>query len=308
VKHRPLGDTGVDVSIVAFGTGSLGDMYGALDPSEALRLVDRVVDAGIDVIDTSPYYGSAEARLGRALTPQKRDRVLLCTKAGRYGLDDFDFRPARIRSSLEDSLRTLRTDRVDVLQLHDVEFRPLGPLFDDSVAELIALRAEGKCRFIGMTGYPLTTFRRVLRETDVDVILTHSKDTLLDSSLTEVLIPMARERGIGVMNAAALAVGLLTPGGSRVQFDHPASLEVQRAAERMRKLAVERGVDFSFVANQFAIQRTGAATTVIGAGRWAHVDSAIRAAETPIDPELLSEFLALRPASTAWDLGLAENR
>jgi L-galactose dehydrogenase len=308
VKRHPLGDTGEEVSMVAFGTGSLGDMYGALDESEALRLVDRVVDAGIDVIDSSPYYGSAEARLGRALTPEKRDRVLLCTKAGRYGLDDFDFSPARIRSSLEDSLRTLRTDRVDVLQLHDVEFRPLGPLFDDSVAELVALKAEGKCRFIGMTGYPLATFRRVLLETDVDVILTHSKDTLLDSSLTEVLMPIARERGVGVMNAAALAVGLLTPGGSRVQFDHPASVAVRRAAERMRMLAVERGVDISFLANQFAIQRTGAATTVVGAGRWAHVDSAIRAAETPIDPELLGAFLALRPDSSAWDLGLAENR
>lgn len=308
MQRRPLGSTGEEVSIVAFGTGSLGDMYGALDESDALRLVDRVVDAGIDVIDTSPYYGSAEARLGRALTPEKRDRVLLCTKAGRYGLDDFDFSPARIRSSLEESLRTLRTDRVDVLQLHDVEFRPLGSIFEDSVAELVALRAQGKCRFIGMTGYPLKTFQRVLLETDVDMILTHSKDTLLDSSLTEVLMPIARERGIGVMNAAALAVGLLTAGGSRVQFDHPASADDQSAAERMRKLAVERDVDISFIANQFAIQRTGAATTVIGAGRWAHVESAIRAAQTPIDPDLLCEFLALRPDSSEWDLGLLANR
>jgi L-galactose dehydrogenase len=310
VQHRPLGSTGESVSVVAFGTGSLGEMYGPLDSVDAVRLVHQVVDAGITVIDTSPYYGSAEDRLGKALDPARRDRVFLCTKAGRYGFDDFDFTPARIRRSLDESLRRLRTDRVDALQLHDIEFRPLGPIFEDGMAELLALRAEGKCRFVGMTGYPVATLARVMRETDVDVILTHSKDTLLDSALTDELAPIARERGVGVMNAAALAVGLLSPGGSRVQFDHPAGAEVQRAALAMRELAAARGADIAFIANQFAIQRTAAATTVIGAGRWPHVESAIRAAASPIDESLLEDLLALRPAAGArgWSLGLVENR
>ena len=161
MKYRALGQTGLQVSVVSFGTGSLGEMFGPLAESDALRLIDEVLDSGINLIDTSPYYGSAEARLGKALTPAKRGSVILCTKAGRYGFSAFDFSPARIRESVEDSLTALRTDYLDVLQLHDIEFVNIDPVLSESCAELVRLKEEGKCRFIGMTGYPVKTFRRV---------------------------------------------------------------------------------------------------------------------------------------------------
>jgi L-galactose dehydrogenase len=83
MEYRALGRTGLQVSVASFGTGSLGGLFGPLAESDALRLVDEVLDSGISLIDTSPYYGSAEARLGKALTPAKRGSVILCTKAGR---------------------------------------------------------------------------------------------------------------------------------------------------------------------------------------------------------------------------------
>lgn len=309
MELHPLGRTGLRVTPVSFGTGSLGEMYGPLDERDALRLVDRVIDAGITLIDTSPYYGSAEERLGKALTPAKREKVVLATKAGRYGVGDFDFSPARIRASLENSLRVLRTDHVDIFQLHDIEFVDLDPVLTDGYAELLALKDEGKCRFIGMTGYPVKTFRRVLTETEVDVVLTHNKGSLLDDSLREELGPVAAERGVGLINAAAVALGLLTPRGTNILIDPPWPAAVEAAAGRMVRLAAEHGADIAFLANQYAIQRSGTATTVVGAGKWSHVQSAIDAAETPIDEELLARILELRPPASErpWAVGLDEN-
>jgi L-galactose dehydrogenase len=309
MDYRPLGQTGLEVSVASFGTGSLGEMFGPLEESEALRLVDEVLDSGINLIDTSPYYGSAEHRLGKALTPAKRDSVILCTKAGRYGFSDFDFSPGRIRKSVEDSLSALQTDYLDVLQLHDIEFVDIEPVLTESAAELVRLKEEGKCRYIGMTGYPVKTFRRVLEETPVDVILTYGKGTLLDDSLSHQLLPIAQERGVGVMNAAALAVGLLSQRGSHVQIEHPAPPPVVDAAARMVALANELGLDLAFLANQYAFQCVDVPTTVVGLGKRAHLQSAVEAVATPIDLEVLDRFLALRgPAeSRQWRMGLPEN-
>lgn len=309
MERRALGRTGLDVSIVSFGTAPLGGLFGSVDDSDTAQIVDEVLDSGINLIDTSPYYGLAEERLGRALTPSKRDKVILATKAGRYGIDDFDFSPKRIRESLDNSLRLMGTDYVDIFQLHDIEFVELNSIFEDGLAELHALKDAGKCRFIGMTGYPVPTFHRVIQETDLDVVLTYAKSTLLDDAFTTELLPLAEEKGVGMMNAAAVALGLLTPQGPRFAYDHPAPKPVQRAAAGMRGLFERRQADIAFFANQYSIQRSMAATTVIGSAKLPHIRSAIKAATTPIDEALLAECLQLRPARDlrAWKVGLEEN-
>jgi len=310
VESRELGRTGLRVSTVGLGTSPLGDMFGAADEASGIRAVHAALDAGINLFDSSPYYGGglAEARLGKALAG-RRNEIVLATKAGRYGLDDFDFTPARIRSGVETSLRLLRTDCVDILQLHDIEFVPLEPVLTDSYAELVRLRDEGKCRFIGMTGYPMRMLRRVITETDVDVVLSYAHGTLLDGCLRTSLLPLAAEAGVGVINASAVAFGLLTSGGSTVGIDHPASQQVRAAAVRARTVAVRHGADISFLANQFAIQRSGCATTLVGTTRPEHVQEAVRAATQPIDEELLDEVLSAVAdvRDTCWTIGLPEN-
>ena len=308
MDYNELGSTGLRVAPVALGTGSIGEMFGPASVEDAVRVVHWAIDHGINLIDTSTYYGSAEERLGIALAG-RRDSVILATKAGRFGFDDFDFSPSRIRRSLEHSLSVMKTDFVDVFHLHDVECVPLDDVLTEGFATLQELKDEGKCRFVGMTGYPLRMIERVMRETDVDVVLNYAGATLLDSSLTETVVPLAAERGVGVISAAAVALGLLTPGGSNIQIDHPATPVIAESADRMRALAAERGVDISFAANQFAVQRSGAATTVVGTSKIRHLESAIRAAEEPIDAELAEAFLALRPplGERRWISGLPEN-
>jgi len=305
MKYAELGKTGVMVSQLSFGTASLGNMLGCIDSPAASRVVWHALDKGITLFDTSPYYGDglAEERLGKALRG-RRGEVLIGTKAGRYGPDDFDFSPCRIRRSMEESLRLLRTDYVDIFQLHDVEFVELDGILNESYEELCRLRDEGKCRFIGMTGYPPETLRRVITDTEVDVVLCYAHFTLLDTCLANDLQPLAAKRHVGLINAAPLATGLLTSSGPK--YDHPAGPRIRGAADKIKVACDGLGIDINFLASQFSSQRSGCTTTVFGTGNPAHVDVAVAALETPIDEEALSRIRQFAEDSSGvhWASGL----
>jgi L-galactose dehydrogenase len=183
------------VAPVAFGTGSIGEFFGPVSEAESCRLIHEVIDLGVNFIDTSRHYGPAEERLGRALDG-RRQQVIIGTKVGRYGGTNFDFSAAGVRRGIEHSLRLLGTDYVDILQLHDIEFVPLDRVLTEGYAELVRIREEGKCRYIGVTGYPLATMKRAMTEVQLDVLLTYAKGTLLDDSIRLQLLPIAEERGL----------------------------------------------------------------------------------------------------------------
>jgi aryl-alcohol dehydrogenase-like predicted oxidoreductase len=308
MQYAHLGRTDLKVSRLGFGTAPLGELFGPLDETTAIAVVHEALDLGISFFDAAAYYGNAEERLGKALIGH-RDQVVLGTKAGRYGVNDFDFSPRRIRRSVENSLRLLKTDYVDILQFHDIEFVPLGPVFEDSYAELRAMRDEGLCRYIGMTGYPAPVMNAAMIHTELDVCLTYAHATLLDDTLEREVAPVAAAQGVGLINAAAVALGLLTPAGSSMELNHPATPVIRDAASRMVSLCAERGVDIAFVANQYSIQRSGCATTLIGTRKSNHLRSAVDALEEPLDEQLLAELLAMRPpvAERTWISGLPQN-
>jgi aryl-alcohol dehydrogenase-like predicted oxidoreductase len=307
MDYARLGETDLTVSRLAFGTAPLGGLFGSVDEAAAIAVVHEALDLGITLIDTSSSYGNAEELLGKALAGRRRD-VVLATKAGRSG-SGFDFSPAGIRRSLDESLRRLRTDHVDMFQLHNIEFGHLERLFEDSFAELLSLREQGKCRYVGMTGYPAPAMIRAFRETQLDVSLTYAHATLLDDTLQREIAPVAQDRHVGLINAATVALGLLTPRGPGNFSGHPASAPIRDAALRMVDLCAARGADIAFVANQYSIQRSGCVTTVIGTSKSHHLRSAVAASEAPLDEELLDELLALRPPVDAqtWTSGLPEN-
>jgi len=125
MQYRPLGKTGMEVSIVGYGASPLGNEFGPADEAEGVRAVHYAIDHGINYFDVSPYYGRtlAEERLGRA-PAGRRDKVYLATKCGRYGpgIEDCDYSARRVTRSIDESLARLRTDYVGVLQVHDIEF------------------------------------------------------------------------------------------------------------------------------------------------------------------------------------------
>src|SRR5919199_4437148 len=107
MQYRPLGNTGLDVSILSYGASPLGSVFRDVDETEGIRTVHTALDLGINFIDVSPYYGltRAEQVLGKALASVPRDRYYLATKVGRYGQTEFDFSAARVVASVDESLR-----------------------------------------------------------------------------------------------------------------------------------------------------------------------------------------------------------
>ena len=108
-------------------------------------------------------------------------------------MEDFDFSARRVREGVEESLRRLKTDYVDLLQVHDVEFGDVNQIISETLPEIRRLQQEGKARFIGITGYPLKVLRRIAEAVEVDTILSYCRYNLVTTDMDGVLTPFARE-------------------------------------------------------------------------------------------------------------------
>lgn len=307
MKYRLLGNTGLEVSTLSFGASSLGSVFRQTDDAEGIRAVHAALDAGINLIDVSPYYGAtkAESVLGEAISQTSRDRFYLSTKAGRYGADQFDFSRSRIVSSLEESLRRLRTDYVDILFLHDIEFVPPEIILEEAIPALNSLKEQGKIRFTGICGLPLALFEQLLPKVQVDAIISYCHYALNDTSLLR-LLPLLEEHGVGLVNASPLSMGLLS---TRSTPDwHPANAELKETCLRAAKLAENRGSDIAKLAIQFSTSYSSIPTTLVST---ANPNNIVRNAEwtdEPMDEELLDEVLdILRPIhNQTWVSGLPQ--
>ena len=154
MEYRPLGRTGLSVSVMSQGGAAIGQQYGPVSVAEVAGCVHAAIDAGVNLIDTSAFYGKgrSEEILGEILDGGWRERVHICTKAGRLDRDRFDFTPAGMRVCLEGSLRRLRTDHVEILLAHDIEFATdYEAVLSETAAVLHQFKKEGKARFIGMS-------------------------------------------------------------------------------------------------------------------------------------------------------------
>jgi L-galactose dehydrogenase len=306
MELRELGRTGLRVSPLGFGAAPMGGVYGAVDEGEAIASFRRAVDAGINLVDTSPYYGPlhSEVVLGRALRDGYRRRVVLATKAGRIDKAVFDFSADHIVRSMDDSLRRLGTDSVDILQAHDIEFADdLDRVFTETAEALYRLKRQGKCRFVGMTGYPLGVLARALEACDLDVTISYCHCTLLDTTMLTQLVPVAERRGVGIINASPLGMGLLTDAGPPPW--HPAPPVIKEAARRAAEVCRQRGADVSTLALAWVLREKRVATTLVGMARVEEVERNLKALETPVDEDLLATVqAAVAPAKDqGWPSG-----
>src|SRR5882724_5925123 len=134
MKTRTLGKTGLQLPIISFGASSLGQEFRKVDLNEAIRSVQVALDAGMNFIDTAPFYGRgmSEVLLGVALRGVPRDGFKLCTKLGRYDLNHFDFNARRVAESVDVSLHRLGTDHLDIILCHDIEFVELRQIVNET--------------------------------------------------------------------------------------------------------------------------------------------------------------------------------
>jgi L-galactose dehydrogenase len=307
MKYRKLGKTDLDVSILSFGASSLGSVFRNIQEDGGLRTVHTAVDMGINLIDVSPYYGltKAETVLGKAIKEIPRDKFLLSTKAGRYGLDEFDFSAKRITSSLEESLARLNTDYVDILLLHDIEFGSFQEVIEEGIPTLQKLKEQGKIRYYGISGLPIKVFEKALAVVDVDVILSYCHYSLNDTALLD-LLPLLEAKNIGLMNASPLSMGLLN--GREIASWHMASDELKQACQQAAAHCASKGVDLAKLAVQYSVQHAKIPTTLVSTASPINIQKNIEWTDEPMDQQLLQEVLEiLKPVhNLTWPSGHPE--
>jgi aryl-alcohol dehydrogenase-like predicted oxidoreductase len=292
MKYRKLGKTGLDVSVLSFGASSLGSVFRETDDAESIRTVHTAVDLGINLIDVSPYYGltKAETVLGKAISQLPRDRFILSTKAGRYGVNEFDFSESRILSSVEESMRRLQTDYIDILFLHDIEFVPFGQVAEGAFHALEKLKRDGKIRFYGVSGLPLSVFEKAIAHTELDAVLSYCHYALNDTTLLE-LVPLLERHRIGLINASPLSMGLL---GTRPPADwHPASEEIKAVCRQAVEHCASKGADITKLAIQFAVANERIPTTLVSTANPDNIRKNVQWTDEPIDETLLHEVLGI---------------
>ena len=309
MKYSPLGKTGVKVSAIGFGTVAFGDEYGTVSLEDCSRALMHAIDAGINLVDTSPYYGRtlSEERLGVALDG-RRHEVVLGTKCGRYGFDQFDFSEKAVVRGLEGSLRRLRTDYVDILQAHDVEFGSIDEVIHETVPALQRLKEQGKVRFIGVTGYWPHILSHIAESASIDVALNYCHWNLMMDDMDAALTPVAERKQLGLMNGSPLHMGLL--GGNGGPNWHPAPSNIKAIAARFAALCRDYGTDPAILALHACFQHPSVATTVVGPRNVEEVNDALEAMEFRPSPELVDKVRVLMEPifNTAWPSGLPENQ
>jgi L-galactose dehydrogenase len=310
MQYRPLGRTGLNVSVLSFGGSSLGAVFRPTDDAESIRTVHAALDLGINFIDVSPGYGRAEEVLGRALKGIPRDRYYLATKVGQYAGDGTNFTAERMRRGFEQSCRLLGTDHIELLQCHDIEFADLDQIVHETLPLLLELKAAGRIGHVGITGLPLKIFPAVIDRVPpgtVETILSFCHYELNDTSL-EPLLPWLADRGVGVINASPTGMGLLTERG--VPAWHPAPPTIVAGCRQAVEYCRSVGVDIVKLAVQFAVSHPGIATTLIGTANPANIRKNVAYAEAPVDHALIAEVREiLRPIHNHnFTRGRPENR
>ncbi|MDE5870888.1 MAG: aldo/keto reductase [Muribaculaceae bacterium] len=267
MQYREIGKTGMKVSQLSFGASSLGGVFRDIDEGKAIEAVYAAIEGGINFIDVSPYYGhyKAETVLGKALRGIPRDKYYLSTKVGRYGKDGvntWDYSGRRAQESVDESMERLGIDFIDLINVHDIEFADLQQVAEETLPALTELRDKGTVGHVGITDLQLDNLKWVIEHTPagmVESVLNFCHYCLNDDRLLDFL-PFFEERGIGVINASPLSMGLLSSRG--VPDWHPAPKPLVEACRKAAEYCREAGYPIEKLAMQFAVDNPRIATTL----------------------------------------------
>jgi L-galactose dehydrogenase len=297
MEYRKLGHTGMEVSVLGFGASSLGGVFHPVNLDDCVATVRAALEGGINFIDVAPAYGEtlAEFNLGKALNGVSRDRYYLATKIGAYSeaRGDYDYSAERTERSLHESLARLGVDYVDLIQCHDIEFAEHDQIVAETLPTLQRLKKEGLARFVGITGLPLRIFPSILDRVDrgiVDTILSFCHYELNDDSLPD-LIPYAKEKGVGVINASPTGMGVLTTRGAPAW--HPAGKTILEGCRKVVDYCTAKDLDIVKIAVQYSCSHPDIATTLVSTARPKNIMDNIAFVQQPMDKGLLSEILEL---------------
>jgi len=298
MEYRKIGRTGMKVSNLSFGASSLGGVFHPLKAEEGIEAVLTALDGGINFIDVSPYYGGykAEQVLGQALCQVDRSKYYLSTKVGRYiegGVNTWDYTPERAVKSAYQSMERLRLEYIDLINVHDIEFSDLEMVVKETLPALVELRDKGIARHIGITNLTLRHFKYIIDHVPagtVDSILSFCHYCLNDDALVDYL-DYFEQRGIGVINASPLSMGMLSERGAPAW--HPAPKPLLALTRKAMLYCKERGRSIEELAIQYASCNKRIATTLVSTTSSENIRKNILWASQTVDEELLIQVRSI---------------
>ena len=308
-----IGNTGLRVTRLGMGGAPFGGNAAEVTEEAAREAVDRALGLGVRYFDTAPLYGigKSEGFFGRALSDVDRGSFVLSTKIGRilYPIDEprkdsdwanpppfdwrFDYSRDGVLRSLEDSLRRLDLDQVDILLIHDAEDH-LEQAIGEAYPALHDLRSQGVVRAIGAGMNFCEPLARLAREGDFDCFLLAGRYTLLEQSGLTELLPLCLEKGISIIMGGPYNSGILSSdlGPDTTYFYEPTPPEVLETARRMKAVCDRHGVPLKAAALQFCMAHPAVASTIPGAQSAAEVEENFRMAGWDIPSDTWQELRA----------------
>ncbi|MFN5059963.1 MAG: aldo/keto reductase [Chloroflexota bacterium] len=263
MQYTRLGRTNWQVSRLGLGGAAIGDEFGQVSQSDAVRTIHHAIDCGINFLDTAAQYGRGESerRFGVALKG-KRQQVYLATKAVMRGTP-YDY--ATTMASVEESLRRLDTDYIDLIQLHEAETTTFEVAIEGCIAAFLDLKKAGNVRAIGVNARNLAILEPYIKTGHVDTVLTYCRYMLIDTTMHDELFPLTRTHDIGVINGSPLGMGIMTDTPAPFLRDHH---DLLAEAERRKSLIphlkksgphgfVEAAMRYSLTNDDIAVTLTG---------------------------------------------------
>ncbi|WP_207454433.1 aldo/keto reductase [Desertivibrio insolitus] len=312
-ERRRLGTDGPEVTGIGIGGSPLGggrmrDLYGHdTAASDAVDTVLAVLEGPFNFLDTSNNYseGESERRIGEAIARRGGlpEGFVLATKVD-GDPSRGDFSAARVRDSIAESIDRLGVDRFPLVHLHDPEhFLDVETaLTEDGPARaVVELKEQGVAASIGIAGGTVSEMLGYVRSGLFDVLLTHNRYTLLDRS-ARPLLEEARERGMGVLNAAPFGGGILAKGPSVLDryaygMGSPEQLD---AARRMERACLARDVPLAAAALQFSTRDALVDSTIVGVSNPRRLQELERYASIEVPDDLWDELERLTPPEESW--------
>ncbi|RAR41199.1 aldo/keto reductase [Paenibacillus sp. MDMC362] len=301
MNYRRLGNSGLMVSQLGLGTNAFGKRA---DQGTSSRIIDHALDHGINFIDTANIYAGSESEriIGEALAG-KRHNVVLATKAGLVngqGPNERGSSRYHLQQELEDSLKRLKTDYVDLYQIHT--FDPNTPL-EETLRTLDDMVSSGKVRYIGASNYAAWEIMKALGISELRgyarYVSTQTSYSLADRTPELELVPLCLDQGVGIIPYFPLAGGILTgkygqgastPSGSRAETDPNFNRFLEdrnlKLGQQVSQLAAEHGHSPSALSLAWLMNRPAVSTVIVGATKTGQLDDNLKSLQIEIDEAL----------------------
>ncbi|QOT08357.1 aldo/keto reductase [Paenibacillus sp. JNUCC32] len=305
MNYRRLGSSGLKVSELGLGTNAFGKRA---DQETSTRILDHALDRGINFIDTANIYAGSESEriIGEALAG-KRHNVVLATKAGLVngqGPNERGSSRYHLQQELENSLKRLRTDYVDLYQIHT--FDPDTPL-EETLRTLDDMVTSGKVRYIGASNYAAWEIMKALGISELRgyarYVSTQTSYSLADRTPELELVPLCLDQGVGIIPYFPLAGGILTgkygqgaskPAGSRAETDPNFNRFLEehnlKLGQQVSQLAAEHGHSPSALSIAWLMDRPAVSTVIVGATKTEQLDDNLKSLEIKLDESLRSSL------------------